>query len=228
MKVIAINGWVKSGKDTAADYLINEYGAKRIAFADRLKEMTAEQYDIDLKTLHQQDLKELPLENYPVIPKDNYSLMIAKYLYKEFRSHDGRRPMDFYVDPSGTFIGVMDTYGGLAQLYWTPRALAILEGSSKRSVNSSYWTQTAIDKVFTLSQGNDKLFVISDLRYKSEAAELKRAFGNKVTIVRINRFDTSPSQDPSERDMDDYKFDVVIENKSTLEEYLNKIKELVK
>lgn len=37
--IIAISGKLKSGKDTIADYLVQEYGFKRIAFADKLKDI---------------------------------------------------------------------------------------------------------------------------------------------------------------------------------------------
>jgi hypothetical protein len=92
--------------------------------------------------------------------------------------------------------------------YWTPRALIILEGSVKRSVNSNYWAQKVIKDM--VGQG-DKL-VISDLRYKSEAEQLKATFGDDLTLIRVNRFRNVDSNDPSERDLDDYDFDVTIDN----------------
>jgi hypothetical protein len=43
-------------------------------------------------------------------------------------------------------------------------------------------------------------------------------------LIRINRFDEPPSDDPSERDLDDYRwFDAVVENRGSLEEYKEKI-----
>lgn len=225
MKVIAISGWAKSGKDTAALHLINKFGATRVAFADILKQMTADQYKIDLESLHDQNRKESPLEQYPVNPKDGFSLNLAKFLYKEFRTINGHRALDFHIDPSGAFMGVLDYFGNTEQLYWTPRALAILEGSVKRTVDSSYWVQKAIDNIY--DQSNKDLFVIADLRYRSEVSQLRAAFGKNLITVRVNRFDSTPSNDPSENDLNDAKFDVIIENKGTLEEFLAKVEELV-
>lgn len=209
-KVVAISGWAKSGKDTSADYLISN-GYKRVAFADVLKEMVAEQYNIPLQACHNQELKEKPLEQYPVIPKDAFSLAIAKLLFNEFRTIDGRRAAEPYIDPSGAFLGSMyDKAGGaVVQLYWTARSLCILEGSIKRSVDSSYWVGRAVQKIDSALQEGYNV-VVSDLRYRSEVAQLRQAFNKNLTTVRINRFDSTPSSDASENDLNNEKFDTVI------------------
>ena len=222
-KVVAISGWSKSGKDTSADYLISN-GYKRVAFADVLKEMVAEQYGISLQSCHNQELKEKPLEQYPVVPKDAFSLEIAKLLFKEFRAIDGRRATESFIDPSGAFMGhIYDKAGGaIVQLYWTPRALCILEGSIKRSVDSSYWVGRAIQKIdAAIREGRN--VVISDLRYRSETNQLRQAFNKNLTTVRINRFDSTPSTDASENDLNNAAFDVIIENRGTLDDLMFKL-----
>jgi hypothetical protein len=69
------------------------------------------------------------------------------------------------------------------------------------------------------------------MRYRSEAEQVRAyadSVGVKSLLIRINRFETSESRDPSERDMDDYQgFDLVIENKGTLEEFKEKLLEAV-
>lgn len=232
MKVIAISGWVKSGKDTAAEHLIKNFGFKRMAFADYLKEKVAADFCLEKECLHKQELKEKPILEMPVMPKDKFALNIVKFMFKEFRAADGRRPLDLHIDPSGAVLGVME-YPGIfnhieetAQLYWTPRALAILEGSTKRTADSNYWVNNTIDNIDALPY--DSKVVISDLRYRSELQPLRDFFKKDLITVRVNRFDTTESVDPSERDLDNAQFDVVIENKGTLEEFLKKVEDLVK
>lgn len=222
-KVVAISGWAKSGKDISADYLVSN-GYKRVAFADVLKEMVAEQYNIPLQACHNQDLKEKPLEQYPVMPKDAFSLEIARLLFKEFRAIDGRRATEPYIDPSGAFMGcIYDKAGGdIVQLYWTPRALCILEGSIKRSVDSSYWVGRAVQKIDSALQEGYNV-VVSDLRYRSEVAQLRQAFNKNLTTVRINRFDSTSSVDASENDLNSAAFDVIIENRGTLDDLIFKL-----
>lgn len=216
IKVIILTGFAKSGKDTSCDYLAQKYGYKRIAFADMLKEMVAEQYKIPLEYLHKQEYKEMPLEQYPVIPKDQFSLLMAKTFFKEFRTMDREIPDDFVVDPSGTFLGIVK--GQPKQLYNTPRSLAILEGSVKRSVDPSYWVSIAIDKIYKQSnEFTDNKFVITDGRYVSELKQLKGLFGKNLKTIRINRFDTTESTDSSELDLIGFKHDYDVDNKSTLD-----------
>lgn len=226
MKVIAISGWKRSGKDTAAAYLINK-GYTRAAFADVLKDMVANEYDIPRNHCDDPEFKEAPILTMPVIPKDDFTLMISRMMFREFRTEGGHVPLDYHVDPSGAFLGVLGREA--RQLYWTPRALCILKGSVNRAIDSSYWVGRTIDDIkskrandFT---GNSK-FVISDLRYRSEVEQLRQAFGKDLVIVRVNRFDECQSTDPSERDLDNYMFDVVIENKGSLDELYEKLEKL--
>ncbi len=94
--------------------------------------------------------------------------------------------------------------------YWTPRALCILEGSVKRSVYSNYWVKTVAAR---MKQQPDSRFVISDMRYKSEADTLSMLLPwDELLLVRINRFETVDTEDPSERNLDDYQFDVTFGN----------------
>lgn len=225
MKIIALSGQKRSGKDTVAQMLIKA-GYQRMAFADFLKDMVALEYGIPREHCDSDAHKEAPILSLPVNPRDSFSLNLSKHLYKEFRDDRGRQPSDYYLDDAGQFSGTCGR--DLVQLYWTPRALCILKGSSNRTVTSDYWVQRLIKDVkCAQDSGNVQTFVISDLRFRSEVEQLKAAFGDSLVTVRINRFDTNPSADASENDLNDHKFDIVIENRGTLEELDNKIKELL-
>lgn len=103
--------------------------------------------------------------------------------------------------------------------FWTPRALCILEGSAKRAVHSNYWVKRVAETVLGVPDLN---FVISDMRYRSEADTLKLLIPD-LKLVRLDRFDTIDTQDPSERDLDNYKFDYVLNNRKSVEELYNQI-----
>lgn len=197
-KIIALSGWKQSGKDTVANYLVENAGYIRLGFADILKDMVAEQYKIPRTWCDNPEYKELPLDKYRINPQDGFSQMIADFMQKEFKEFGGHK-------------------------YWTPRALCILEGSIKQSVNSGYWVQKVVDYIKEFSEAHSNTpeickFVISDLRYRSEVDQLREAFGDKLLTCRINRFEDSPSNDPSERDLDKHEFDSSINNIGTLEE----------
>lgn len=229
MKIIALSAWKQSGKDTVADYLIKEHGFIRFGFADVLKDMVAEQYDIPREYCDDVKFKEKALYKYPVAPKDKFSMKITEILQNEFRTLDGYSPE--FIDDKGQ-LTVRINGEEKHDFYWTPRALCILEGSIKRSVNSNYWVQRVVDKIRLAASINvtgDYLgnYVISDLRYRSEVEALKTAFGNHLQVIRINRHSSINTTDPSERDLDDYNFANVLENKGSLEELYSKVDSLV-
>lgn len=186
--IICISGWKRSGKDTAANLLIEKYGAKRIGFADPLKDLVSELFPVERMATDSPVLKEAPLYHMPVKAKDGFSKNVTEFMS-----------------------------GELKHGYWTPRALCILVGSTMRSVDSDFWVKKALAKV---EPGG--LYVIADARYKNEIDTIK-SLSPSVLSLRINRFDESPSTDPSERDLDDYKFDHTIYNKGTLEDFLESV-----
>jgi hypothetical protein len=210
MLVIALSGWAKSGKDTAGAHLVANHGFTRVAFADVLKDLVASQYQIPRSWLDDQQYKETPIIKYPVLTKDGFSEHLHGFMSKEFREHNGK-------------------------LHHTPRSLAILEGSVKRSVDPNYWVNTVVSKINKLNEFNPTVhgsgvdrFVITDMRYRSELELLQVAFSTDLFPVRINRWASNPSTDPSETDLDSINFPLVLQNVSTVEEYFNKIDLLTK
>lgn len=217
MKLIAISGWKRSGKDTVADYLVKEYGAERIGFADPLKDMVSELFGVSRAQIDDPATKEKPLLHMPVETRDQFSANNNGFLAREFRlsngeSHVGKiyTAYDVHFEPSLTKIEEINQ--GIGQLYWTPRALCIHIGSVMRSVDPDFWVKQALEKM-----ENGKMYVISDLRYKNELFTLRKHIPDLID-VRINRFDSCESTDPSERDLDDYEFSHTIPNKGSLEE----------
>jgi hypothetical protein len=217
MKVVAVSGWIGSGKDELAKQLIANFGFKRVAYADPLKDIVAEQFGFDRASLDDRILKEAPLLNMPVVPKDKFTQNLCEFMITEFRTESGERCKSFRTNLDGDFFG-QTAEDKRERVYWTRRALCILEGSTKRTANPDYWVNRAIS---TARNQGLELVVISDLRYKNELATTRAALvrGDVFVAVRVNRFDTCESQDPSERDLDDAKFDIVVENRGTLEEF---------
>ncbi len=222
MKVVAISGWVTSGKDTMANLLIEKYGFKRIGFADPLKDNVARDFNLDRASLDDQNQKNLPLLDMPVSLRDGFTKNLGSFMVREFRTAAGKvckTGQLATIDGVEDFYGVGDN-GEVEKLYWTRRALCILEGSTKRTADSDYWVKRAMQNA---KENGIELVVISDLRYKNEMAGIKMSLGkdDQLTTVRVNRYDEHPtnSQDPSERDLDDAAFDVTISNRGTYEDF---------
>lgn len=220
MPLICLSGWKRSGKDSLAAYLINKYNALQLSFAGPLKDMASQEFEVPRHYFDDQDFKEQPLLNLPMTPKDDFAFTLAKFMYKEFRTADGKSIDGFvedgneykaYVQPANTPYFYVDAFH-------TPRSIAILKGSSNRTVDPNYWIKKAFIKADDEFQRSpNRIVVVTDLRYRSEAAEVERAFPESNLIIRIDRFETSPSNDPSERDMDKYNFKYRLDNRGTLE-----------
>lgn len=220
---IGLSGWKQSGKDSAANYLIQEYGFKRLGFADYLKDKVAYDFNLKRSDLDNPETKETALLHMPVEVKDEFTNTVNSFMFLEFRGVKGQKAVTFRISSNGNMIG-KDAQGEEFMMYHTPRSLCILEGSSKRCANVNYWVEAALKKA-----DSNGMYVISDLRYRSELYAIKYhlANGDSLHTVRINRFDESPSKDPSERDLDDNTFDYVIENRSTLVEFNKQINQMM-
>lgn len=105
--------------------------------------------------------------------------------------------------------------------YWTPRALCVLEGSIKRAVYANYWVSRVVE---VIKQNPDKKYVISDLRYQSEADTLRMLIPeDELLVMRIHRYQDMYVTDPSERDLDNYKFDLQIANLGSIDDFKKNI-----
>jgi hypothetical protein len=202
-KIVILSGWKGSGKDTVANFLSNELDYKRIAFADFLKDIVARQYNIPRHYFDDRILKESPLLSLPVCPRDSSGEHLSSLFLEEFRTKYGNKRID-----------------NSEQLYWTPRALCIFEGSVKRTVSPDYWVLSAIKGI-----SKNKNYVVSDSRFSSEINYIKNNIkSHQVIAVRVTRFDSVDTNDPSERDLDNYKFDLTIQNRGSLSELQETIK----
>ena len=219
MKLVCFSGWKRSGKDTASNIFIERYNATRLAFADSLKEMvSADNPGITRELIDSPKTKEAPLLHMPVMVKDKFTENLNMFMKNEFRDQEGLMPQGRVLVENGMLVDErIMTNGAPArefhQLYWTPRALCIHKGSTMRAIDPDYWVNRALTNL-----ENGKVYVISDLRFKSEMESIRKTIPD-VVFVRVNRFDKSDSTDPSERDLDDAEFNYVIQNTGTLESF---------
>lgn len=227
MIIIGLSGWKGSGKDTVGNFL-RYFGYMRVAYADTLKINVCNSYNLTRDHCEDRSLKEAPLLHLPVFTGDAGSMATALNYAKEFATETGEKMGKndtFFTDDFGSTFFIKS--GQPERLYWTPRALMIMEGTTKRSVHQNYWVDQAILKINAMSK-DFKDFYISDLRYKSEASRMKEEFGNQFIAVRVNRFNFSSSDDASERDMDDYQFDYVIDNNLDIPDLQRKVDALAR
>lgn len=78
----------------------------------------------------------------------------------------------------------------------------------------NYWLARWIQKCKNLTP-EPKLVIAADVRFKNEADLVKQLGGY---LVRVERITNVIDNHPSETELDDYKFDLVVTNNGTLEE----------
>lgn len=203
--IILLSGWKRSGKDTAAAYLQENYNFNKLALADALKEFVCSKYNMDMNYFSDKSKDEwLPMKPAH-LSADDFSQLVYKYVSKELA-----------YDPS-------DERG--KEEYFTPRTLAILEGALMRAINPHHWTDAVARKI---ERENYSTVVISDWRFANECYRLRELFGSSSIItVRVNRFNDVSTDNETERQLDNFAFDHTINNTGTIENLFTELDILV-
>jgi len=63
--IIGITGKANAGKDTIADYLVKNYGYKRISLAEPIKRLVKDVFALDDYTVYDREAREKELEKWP-------------------------------------------------------------------------------------------------------------------------------------------------------------------
>lgn len=96
MSIIGLTGYKGSGKDTIADYLVNEQGFIKIAFADFIRNALKELFDWDDENFSQEK-KEIQDSYWGVTPRKMCQEIGTEFLRihcKDFISQDFKLPND--------------------------------------------------------------------------------------------------------------------------------------
>lgn len=97
--------------------ILYEYGYKRAAFADTLKESVSKSYGFPVEWTNAEDKKEAPILSMPATPQDASSKVIFDLIKPELKDSAGKSISQGASESS---------------LFYTPRALCILEGTMRR------------------------------------------------------------------------------------------------
>jgi hypothetical protein len=218
--LVLISGHKDAGKDTAGKLLINEYGFTRFAFADKLKDECSVAYDVP-RYLFEDEYKDRPIVGRGVSCSDSFSKRLQEEeLYTHFKTFKmGVEPFK-YIGPgvddkhmlsrheNGPYSYLM--YNG-ELLHWTPRAMAVLKGSTERTVDMNHW----VDPIAEVMKVHNKV-VGTDWRYKGEnnrCTEIAKVMGFKIILIRVDDGKPAKSNDASETQLDNFEyFDAIFDN----------------
>lgn len=205
MKIVAISGHAGAGKDTLADIIILENTWENSKY-------------FQFKYPNKVDFIKKFLSNPSIVV--NFCSDIQKVAFadklKKVLSILTNTPVEFWSD--SVFKDAPNTANFRKKdgtLYTDRELLQIFGTEVGRNIDEDLWVKTLLD-----SLDDNGFYIISDLRFKNEAAALKE-LGAK--LIRVNRASTQMSHS-SENNLDDYPdFDITIENDGTIEDLINKI-----
>lgn len=200
-KIYLLSGKSQNGKDTIYELFKDEVNWKKVAFANKLKSVVADLYNLSFEQVHGSE-RDIEDTRYP-------NLIDPKYINSN--GTDGRE-----VIPNPSY-----------KKFLTPRRILQIFGQQQRSLFPEIWASYVFNVEIQnlLTQGYDK-FVVTDVRFKNEiliAEDYVRKTPNVELIkVRINRpgvIAGSAADDISEIDLDDYSdWDIVINNSGSIED----------
>lgn len=195
--IIAFSGYAGEGKDTAAEFLINQKGFTRVSFADELKIMCAESFGINIDFFTNRELKDKNFDK-PIILNTEHLSNIINHLGKYFK-----------LDSNLLDVLVIQHAGAEFQ---SPRELMQYVGTDvcRNSIRSTVWLD--IGRVKLEQYGN---FVVTDARFENERKLVKGLNGHTVRIKRegFAPINSHSSDNDMGRDLD---YDYVLYNNSSL------------
>lgn len=242
MKLIFIIGKKRSGKDTTADYLADNYNTKKFQLAGPIKDTLAQCWNPGLKDRTGIDLTRdmfegkgydreqiLLLNNKDVIDyMTNCVYHLLRYKLKAAKRENG-----FFVHDNGDF-----SFTGKSKIEalinkntkpWTVRRLMQTLGTDIfcDMVDRMYWLKLfAIDYVDSFHDDLD-FYIVPDTRQDHEL-DAARAMG--ATVIHVVRPGNESSQDThiTEAGLPIRDGDIVITNDGSLEDLYSKIEKVIK
>lgn len=207
-KIIAFCGLAGSGKDTACDYLVDR-DFKKMSFAAPLKQMAKIAFGFTDEQLYgSSSMREEQDHRYPfsgICPKCDS--MCLDFDTLDF-SHD--RPDNFATQLNRHYCETCkEVYPRFVNARLALRTLGTEWG---RRLYKNIWAKAAINQI---EESDHDFWCISDLRFKNELHEVKRAGGYVVRLLR----GATTSNHASETELlsiPEEQFDFVIANHGTV------------
>ena len=187
--IIMLSGDMRAGKDTFGNILEDILGKNFSINKDSFAASLKDAVQYLFEVPIDDKNKEVAQDHYPV-NANSIDPLLRQKLFKYDQ-----------IDPD-------------QELYWTPRMLMQALGWLGRCVNPDFWVKRMyIDPT-------DDYFIITDWRYVNEVDALRRLYPSyNIVTVRIERPGNPRSAAESENQLKDYKFDRIVFNDGTIEDF---------
>lgn len=166
--IIGVSGRARSGKDTIAKIMIDKFGFKKISFADSLKEIASDAFEIPLNYFHDDDKKDSPFP-MPILVTEQHLERLVKNL------------LAAGCDITQNQVNELNSKG-LGLSFVSPRQLLQIVGTDlcRGTLGNTVWIDIFKRKV-SVAEGN---FIVPDVRFLNERSAIKELKGYNFLIIR--------------------------------------------
>jgi hypothetical protein len=211
--IIGMAGKMGSGKDTAGNYLINEYQFQRIAFADNLKEMAMKVFNLTYQQCYDQDLK---MVNFKKPIKLDRGHIFSIMNYAENINGIVTKPQNI-----SKLFNLIEN----KPVFKNPRELLQYLGTEilRDCVQEDYHAQVVKN---VIEKNKWEKVVITDARFPNEREAIKQWGGFNVFIDRPSATSLGIKGHASENSLGDgSEYDFCVKNYSTLDDLYKNVEE---
>ncbi len=204
-KLFALSGKKLSGKDTVAEHINDTFGGLclHIGFADPLRKISK----FFIETVYGTEITDEHI--------------------------NGSKKEEPLVDSNDKEIFIFDKNAGLVNTYkqasYRDFAQTVGTEYGRMVLNEQIWTETAMRTILANYDLHEH-FIISDCRFKSEVEFLKKECPKnnlELVLIRMERDNPNKDTHPSEIDLDDYKFENIIDNNGSLEDLYTQVDKII-
>lgn len=212
--LFGVSGFAGSGKDTMADYLVENYGFKKISFAKIIKDVCRMVFGFTDEQLYGK-LKEIPDQRYP------FTGICVKC---GTRMHENHAP-DFDPTEDTLWQCFLSECGwGYEHKHITPRlAMQTLGTEWGRRLYGNIWIVATMNTI----QGSDHdKWVIPDVRFRNEVHAIQDRGGLVVRLLR-GKMAHDHQSEIEMAEMGHNEFDWVIDNRGSIKEFWENIEDFL-
>jgi hypothetical protein len=166
--IIGISGRARSGKDSIAEIMIKKFNFKRVSFADSLKELSAEAFNITLNHFHDNDKKDVAFESPLQVNIDHMQSLVM--LLKGAGCAPSQAQIDSLIDE------------GISMQFVSPRDLLQRVGTNlcRNHFGDSVWINIFKNKI----EKTEGHCIVTDVRFLNERQAIKDLKGCNFLILR--------------------------------------------
>ncbi len=231
MTLIAIQGAAGSGKDTLANFMVDNYGLTQLTFATPMKQFLWRVFDFSQEQLWgPSKFRDQPDHRYNVFDLDEGTVDSAWAAAYDVVQKEGPTWVE-HVFPSmdiSHYKKLVDWFDWLGTRYHaslTPRIALQSLGDEwgRHKVDKDMWVDYILNVAKRKIQEGATGIIISDIRYANELKAIKAAGGKILHISRPETDDLSSkvgiNSHPSEIEQKEFKtedFDFLVSNDGTI------------